>query len=102
MTSYGGINTVEINGDVIHITDLEPALLCEEWSKKQHELKELYEINFAINNSWKGWVLKLLGINLPEKRGIWIMDVDSSGNSLYQHRSTMAKTSNGLSDATKE
>jgi hypothetical protein len=30
------------------------------------------------------------------------MGVDSSGNSLYQHQSTMAKTSNGLSDATKE
>tara|TARA_R110002033_G_scaffold135713_2_gene175252 strand:- start:17415 stop:17723 length:309 start_codon:yes stop_codon:yes gene_type:complete len=102
MTSGGGINTVEINGKVIHITDLEPALLCEQWSKKQHELEELYETNFGINNSWKGWVLKLLGINLPDKKGIWIMGVDSSGNSLYQHQSTISRTSNGLSDTTKE
>ena len=101
MISGKGINTVEIDGEVIHITDLEPDVLCEQWSKKQRELNDLYKTNSDLNNSWKGWVLKLFGINLPDKKGIWLMGVDSKNNSLYQHQSTIGKTSDGLSDSTK-
>jgi hypothetical protein len=98
IASGRGINTVEIDGEVIHVTDLEPDILCEQWSKRQRELNELYITNSDLNNSWKGWVLKLFGINLPDKKGIWLMGVDSKNNSLYQHKSTIGKTSDGLSD----
>jgi hypothetical protein len=98
MHSGKGINTVEIDGKVVHITDLEPNALCEQWSKRQRELNDLYKINFDLNNSWKGWVLRLLGINLPDKKGIWIMGIDSKDNSLYQHKSIIGKTRDDLPD----
>jgi hypothetical protein len=99
--SVKGANTVEIDGEVIHITDLAPDVLCEQWTKKQRELKDLYRINSDINNGWKGWVLSLLGINLPDKKGVWLMGVDSKNNSLYQHKSTIGKTDDGMSCSRK-
>ncbi|MGK0269851.1 MAG: hypothetical protein ACI88H_000484 [Cocleimonas sp.] len=32
MISGKSINTVEIDGEVIHIPDLEPNILCDEWA----------------------------------------------------------------------
>ncbi len=63
-----GINTVRINGEVKHITDLEPATLCLEWTKLKNENNELYEYNKRINSGWRGVILRLLGIHLPDKK----------------------------------
>ena len=37
---------------------------------KEQELNDLYQRNLKINNSWKGWVLKLFCIKLPSERNI--------------------------------
>lgn len=66
MSVVGGINTVKINGEIVHITDLEPLQLCNEWSKLK-EINDLYTINARANSGWRGLVLRLIGINLPIK-----------------------------------
>ncbi|MBL4898750.1 MAG: hypothetical protein JKX76_03765 [Colwellia sp.] len=77
MVSGKGINTVHIDGKVIHITDLDSPTLCEQWSKRQRELNDLYEINTKANSGWKGLVLKLLGITLPDKKGGFLGGINS-------------------------
>lgn len=37
-----GINTVRVNGEVKHISELDPATLSIEWSKLKNENSELY------------------------------------------------------------
>lgn len=66
----GGINTVLVDDEYIHITDLDHEQLCTEWAKRQRELKDLYAINSKINKSWFGWkvvLLRLLGVSLQDR-----------------------------------
>jgi hypothetical protein len=72
MSTGKAINTVEIDGKVVHITDLSPAQLCDQWCKRQRELKDLYEINRMANSGWKGLVLSLLGIHLPDRSHVFV------------------------------
>ncbi|MEY7395835.1 hypothetical protein [Pantoea stewartii] len=67
MSTGRGKNTVVINNEVKHITDLDNVTLCQEWNKVHDELNDLYLINKKANSGWKGAILRLLGINLPEK-----------------------------------
>lgn len=67
MISGRGINTVVIGGEVKHITDLDEVTLCNEWSKMRREINNLYDANRIANSGWKGFVIRLLGIKLPEK-----------------------------------
>jgi hypothetical protein len=59
------INTVIINGEVKHITDLDDITLCSEWAKLIKERNELYKINKQANKGWRGLVLRLIGVSLP-------------------------------------
>ena len=62
MITGNGINTVTVNGKVKHIT------LCLEWTKLREENNRLYEINNQANRGWRGFILRLIGVNLPDKR----------------------------------
>ena len=61
MITGNGINTVTVNGKVKHITELE-------WTKLREENNRLYEINNQANRGWRGFILRLIGVNLPDKR----------------------------------
>ncbi|MGG5276372.1 hypothetical protein [Pseudomonas syringae pv. coryli] len=63
----GGINTVFLNGEYVHITDLDDDALCTVWAERQRTLNDLYEVNKQANEGWRGAVLRLIGIRLPER-----------------------------------
>lgn len=63
----GGIHTVLIDGRHVHITELDHAALCEAWAKRQREINELYSVNKQANEGWRGVVLRLIGVVLPER-----------------------------------
>lgn len=68
MSTGNGINTVTVNGKVKHITELDYITLCLEWTKLREENNRLYEINNQANRGWRGFILRLIGVNLPDKR----------------------------------
>ena len=68
MITGNGINTVTVNGKVKHITELDDITLCLEWTKLREENNRLYEINNKANRGWRGFILRLIGVNLPDKR----------------------------------
>lgn len=63
-----GINTVRINGEIKHITDLDPTTLTLEWTKLKSENKELYRCIDEANSGWRGFILRLIGVHLPDKK----------------------------------
>lgn len=67
MITGNGINTVTVNGKVKHITELDYITLCLEWTKLREENNRLYEINNKANRGWRGFILRLIGVNLPER-----------------------------------
>lgn len=81
-TTGKGINTVFVNGEVKHITELDELTLCNEWSKLKNESKELYEINRIANSGWRGFILRLIGVSLPYKHSVFIKGVDAKGESI--------------------
>lgn len=83
METKGGINTIQINGQHVHIIDLDEQTLCAEWAKRQREINELYSINAKANEGWRGMLLKLMGIHLPDKNVIKLGGMDSNGQSIY-------------------
>ncbi|ECC2537966.1 TPA: hypothetical protein L4592_005874 [Pseudomonas aeruginosa] len=78
-----GINTVHLNGEVKHITELDDLTLCNEWSKLIRERNELYNINKAINAGWRGFILRLIGVSLPDRKNVFIKGIDAKGDSIY-------------------
>lgn len=78
-----GINTVHLNGEVKHITELDDLTLCNEWSKLIREINELYNINKAINAGWRGFILRLIGVSLPDRKNVFIKGIDAKGDSIY-------------------
>lgn len=83
MRSGRGINTVILGKEVKHILDLDDVTLCGEWSKLNRELADLYDINKKANSGWKGFVLRLLGINLPDKSGVLLCGENAKKESIY-------------------
>ena len=49
MATRGGVNTVLVDGEYRHITDLDEKTLSNAWAKRQRELNDLYEINAKAN-----------------------------------------------------
>ncbi|EBM5129124.1 hypothetical protein D0123_22405 [Salmonella enterica] len=62
-----GINTVRINGEIKHITELDAITLSNEWSKLKNENADLYRYNHQVSQGWRGLVLRLIGVHLPDK-----------------------------------
>ncbi|MDI5545539.1 hypothetical protein MJL92_22255, partial [Salmonella enterica subsp. enterica serovar Cerro] len=61
-----GINTVRINNEVKHITELDPVTLSLEWAKLKNENNELYRSIKEANSGWRGFILRLIGVHLPD------------------------------------
>lgn len=78
-----GINTVRINGEVKHITDLDPVTLCLEWTKLKNENKELYRCIGEANSGWRGFILRLIGVRLPDGKTICIRGINAKNESIY-------------------
>lgn len=57
-----GINTVRINNEVKHITELDPVTLSLEWAKLKNENNELYRSIKEANSGWRGFILRLIGV----------------------------------------
>ncbi|CAH0300249.1 hypothetical protein SRABI13_04361 [Erwinia aphidicola] len=67
MKTGNGINTVSVNGKLKHITELDDLTLCNEWLKLKKDNDQLYEFNREVSKGWRGFILKIIGINLPKK-----------------------------------
>ncbi|EBE2365199.1 hypothetical protein DHU27_22920 [Salmonella enterica] len=67
-----GANTVIIDGQLKHITDLDPVTLCFEWTKLKNENKELYRCIKEANSGWRGLILRIIGIRLPDGKVLGI------------------------------
>lgn len=78
-----GINSVNINGEIKHISDLEPMTLNIEWSKLKNENAELYRCIKEANSGWRGFILRMLGINLPDGKIICIRGINAKNESIY-------------------
>ncbi len=87
------VNYVMQDGKCVRITDLTPDQLCEHWNKQRSELKSIYAKNAKIRNSWKSWVLWLIGVELPTNQGVYFLGVE---NPLDHHESTIGKTKHGM------
>lgn len=85
------VNYVMQDGECVRITDLTPDQLCEHWNKQRSELKAIYKSNAKIRNSWKSWVLWLIGVELPTNNGVFLFWGDN-------HESTIGKTKDGMGE----
>ncbi|QXN65322.1 hypothetical protein J8M99_26105 (plasmid) [Serratia fonticola] len=63
-----GINTVEVNGEVKHIRELDGLTLEMEWTKLKNEINSLYAKNAHANAGLRGLALRLVGISLPNNK----------------------------------
>ncbi|EAV2917294.1 hypothetical protein KRC07_004782 [Salmonella enterica] len=78
-----GKNTVLINGEPKHITDLSPVELCNEWLKLKNENADLYSYNRQVNRGWRGFILRLIGVNLADKNQIKLGGINARKESVY-------------------
>jgi hypothetical protein len=70
VTQSAGICTItRANGNFVHITELSPRELCDEWVKLKHENQALYDANKAARRGWCGVLLRLMGVQLAEPMG---------------------------------
>jgi hypothetical protein len=87
MVTKLGITTVTIDGQNKNILELNPIELNSEWIKLKHEINDLYEVNAKVNQGWRGIMLRLIGVNLPDRKGIILGGINSKGQTLYGKRS---------------
>ncbi|EAN6152183.1 hypothetical protein IBH50_004168 [Salmonella enterica] len=78
-----GINTVRINGEIKHITELDAITLSNEWSKLKNENADLYRYNHQVSQSWRGLVLRLIGVHLPDKERVRLEGINARKESVY-------------------
>ena len=83
MMTGTGVNTVRIGGEVKHITELDATTLSNEWSKLKTENADLYGYNRKVNQGWRGFILRLIGVNLPDKEQVIIGGINARNNSVY-------------------
>ncbi len=83
MKTGQGINTVRINGEIKHISDLDPVTLSMEWTKLKNENNELYRCIREANSGWRGVILRLIGVRLPDGRTVVIGGKNARGESVY-------------------
>ena len=78
-----GINTVRIGDEVKHIAELDALTLMHEWSKLKKENADLYDYNGQVNRGWRGFILRLMGIHLPEKKRVCLYGINARKESIY-------------------
>ncbi|SUG52996.1 Uncharacterised protein [Salmonella enterica subsp. diarizonae] len=83
MMTGTGINTVRINGEIKHITELDAITLSNEWSKLKNENADLYRYNHQVSQGWRGLVLRLIGVHLPDKERVRLEGINARKESVY-------------------
>lgn len=83
MMTGNGVNTVRIGGEVKHITNLDALTLTHEWSKLNKENAELYSYNRQVTHGWRGFILHLMGIHLPDGVRVKLGGVNARKESVY-------------------
>lgn len=78
-----GINTVIINGEIKHISDLDPLTLSKEWTKLKNENAELYRVNKEASSGWRGFILRLIGVRLADGKKVTINGINAKNESIY-------------------
>ena len=78
-----GMNTVRIKNQVKHISELDSETLSLEWNKLKNENNELYRCIKEANSGWRGFVLRLIGVHLPDGKTIVIYGVSTKNESTH-------------------
>ena len=78
-----GINTVCIGDEVKHITELDALTLMHEWSKLTKENADLYDYNRQVNRGWRGFILRMMGIHLPDNDRVRLQGINARKDSIY-------------------
>ena len=78
-----GINTVRIGDEVKHIAELDALTLMHEWSKLKKENADLYGYNRQVNRGGRGFILRLMGIHLPDKDRVCFHGIKARKDSIY-------------------
>lgn len=89
--SYGWLfenSDDDISGDNhINLEHLPPELkqvaIMHEWSKLTKENADLYDYNHQVNRGWRGFILRLMGIHLPEKNRVCLYGINPRKESIY-------------------
>lgn len=84
MTGYG-INTVRVGDEVKHITELDAVTLSNAWSKLKRENADLYSINRKANQGWRGVILRLIGVHLPDNGRVLLKGMNARKETLYPY-----------------
>ncbi|HBZ8586293.1 TPA: hypothetical protein MM852_003586 [Salmonella enterica subsp. enterica] len=74
---------VRINGEIKHITELDAITLSNEWSKLKNENADLYRYNHQVSQGWRGLVLRLIGVHLPDKERVRLEGINARKESVY-------------------
>lgn len=74
---------LKVGDDIMHITELDEPTLTKEWSKLVRELDDVYSINHRNNTGWRGLVLRLMGIHLPDGKRIRLLGKNARGEAIY-------------------
>ncbi|MEH8502344.1 hypothetical protein RAG82_25565 [Klebsiella pneumoniae] len=75
--------TLERIDEVKHIAELDALTLMHEWSKLKKENADLYDYNRQVNRGWRGFILRLMGIHLPEKKRVCLYGINARKESIY-------------------
>nr|WP_276588976.1 hypothetical protein [Enterobacter sichuanensis] len=78
-----GINTVRIGGEVKHITELDAPTLMHEWSGLKKENADPYDYNRQVNRGLRGFILRLMGIHLPDNERDRLQGINARKESIY-------------------
>jgi hypothetical protein len=62
---------------VKHITELDALTLMHEWSRLKKENAHLYDYNRQVNRGWRGFVLRLMGIHLPDNDRVRLQGINA-------------------------
>ena len=88
MSTGTGLNTVRVGDEVRHITELDAATLTAEWAKLKNENADLYGYNRKVNQGWRGVVLRLIGVHLPDNERVQLKGINARKESTYPDRNT--------------
>lgn len=83
MKTGTGVNTVRIGDEVKHITELDDTTLSYEWSKLKTENADLYGYNRKVNQGWRGFILRMIGVHLPDKERVMLGGINARKDSVY-------------------
>ncbi|KAA8833894.1 hypothetical protein CLQ43_27400 (plasmid) [Klebsiella pneumoniae] len=57
--------------------------LMHEWSKLKKENADLYDYNGQVNRGWRGFILRMMGIHLPDNDRVRLQGINARKDSIY-------------------